>query len=72
MIFVTGSTGYIGSYVTAAILREHPDRLALLVRARDTAHAEQRLWQALQLHMPFDEFLERTRDRVRLVLGDLD
>ncbi|MCB9506950.1 MAG: SDR family oxidoreductase [Myxococcales bacterium] len=72
MIFVTGATGYIGSYVVAGLLRGHPsERLCVLVRARDVAHAEERLWASLQLHMPFDEFLSLTRDRVEIVIGDL-
>jgi len=71
MLFLTGSTGYIGSYVVADLLRHSDERLLLLVRARDAAHAEQRLWQALQLHMGFDEFIGLTRERVRFVLGDL-
>ena len=32
--FVTGSTGYLGSYLVAGILREHRDMLNLLVRAK--------------------------------------
>ena len=71
MIFLTGSTGYIGSYVAAQLLREHRDDLLLLVRAKDDAHAEERLWKAWQLHMEFDEFIELVRTRVHFALGDL-
>lgn len=71
MIFLTGATGYIGSYVAAGLLREHGDRLAVLVRADDRAHAERRLWKAWQLHMGFEEFEAYARDRVDVVLGDL-
>lgn len=71
MIFLTGSTGYIGSYVATGLLRGHDEKLALLVRARDQEHAEQRLWKAWQLHMEFDEFIALVRDRVDIVLGDL-
>ncbi len=71
-IFVTGTTGYIGSYVATNLLREHPStRLALLVRAKSQAEAEQRLWKSLQLHMGFEEFLDHVRTRCDLYLGDL-
>jgi thioester reductase-like protein len=69
--FVTGGTGYLGSYVVTRLLRAHDARLALLVRAKTTSDAEQRLWHALQLHMPFDEFERHLRARVAIVLGDI-
>ncbi|MFM2419117.1 MAG: hypothetical protein RL385_3840, partial [Pseudomonadota bacterium] len=34
-IFLTGSTGYIGSYVANGLLTEHGQRLSLLVRAKN-------------------------------------
>jgi thioester reductase-like protein len=71
MIFLTGSTGYIGSYVAAQLLREHTDDLLVFVRAEDERHAEERLWKAWQLHMGFDEFLTFVRSRVHFALGDL-
>ena len=70
-IFLTGSTGYLGSYVTARLLQGHRDRLCLLVRARDPREAEQRLWKSLQLHLPFAQFAEYLRTRVELYLGDI-
>jgi thioester reductase-like protein len=69
-IFVTGATGYLGSYVVYGLLREHRERLALLVRASDRAQAEQRLWHALQLHCSFPEF-ESYLDRIDVYLGDI-
>ncbi len=57
-IFVTGGTGYLGSYLTAMLLRGHSQRLALLVRAKDEKHGRERLWKSLQLHMPFEEFID--------------
>ncbi len=71
MIFLTGSTGYIGSYVAAGLLREHSEDLLVFVRARDDKHAEERLWKSWQLHMDFEEFLGFVRSRVHFVLGDL-
>lgn len=70
-VFVTGATGYLGSYVVARLLRQHQEQLALLVRAKDTAEAQRRLWAALQLHMPFAEFREYAATRVRFFLGDI-
>jgi len=71
-IFITGATGFIGSYVVAGLLQRHADtRLSLLVRAKSQRDAERRLWKALQLHMGFDEFEAGLRDRCTLLLGDI-
>ncbi len=70
-IFLTSATGYIGSYVAAGLLERHNDRLALLVRAKSPAEAEERLWKSMQLHMGFERFLELVRTRCDLYLGDL-
>ena len=71
-IFLTGATGYIGSYVASGILEQYPDaRLALLVRAKSPAEAEQRLWKSMQLHLDFDRFLDLVRSRCDIYLGDL-
>jgi thioester reductase-like protein len=70
-IFVTGSTGYLGSYLAAGFLREHRDTLNLLVRAKSEQEARERLWKSLQLHFEFPEFSEYINTRVRIFLGDL-
>lgn len=70
-IFVTGTTGYLGSYVAHLLLTEHTDRLAVLVRASDEDHARQRLWKAWQLHMDFATFEPLLEDRVDVYCGDL-
>lgn len=70
-IFLTGSTGYIGAHVAANLLRDHGVALNVLVRARDVNEAEARLWQAMQLHMNFNEFYEYLQTRVRVFRGDL-
>lgn len=70
-IFVTGTTGYLGSYVAAGLLLGHPDKLNFLVRAKTVREAEQRLWTSLQLHFAFPEFYEYLRSRIRLFCGDL-
>lgn len=69
-IFLTGVTGYIGSYVANGLLREHDDRLAVLVRAKSKAAAHERLWKSLQLHMDFDTFASFL-PRFDIYLGDL-
>jgi thioester reductase-like protein len=70
-IFLTGSTGYLGSYLVAGLCRGHRDRLNLLVRANGPQEALEKLWQSLQLHMEFPEFDEHLRSRARIFLGDL-
>lgn len=70
-IFLTGSTGYLGSYLVTGLLRGHRDALNLLVRAKNQQEARERLWQSLQLHMDFAEFQEQIGARTRVFLGDL-
>src|SRR5258705_8451133 len=70
-IFVTGSTGYLGSYLAAGLLTEHRDKLNLLVRAKTDQEARERLWTSLQLHFEFPEFAEYLNTRVRILRGDL-
>jgi thioester reductase-like protein len=70
-IFVTGSTGYLGSYLVAGLLTGHRDKLNLLVRAKTEQEARERLWTSLQLHFEFPEFFEYLNTRVRIFLGDL-
>lgn len=70
-IFVTGTTGYLGSYVAAGLFTEHRDKLNLLVRAKNDAEARERLWTSLQLHFDFRDFWEYLNSRVRIFRGDL-
>jgi thioester reductase-like protein len=70
-IFLTGSTGYLGSYLVAGLFTGHAEKLNLLVRAKTQEEACQRLWQSLQLHFEFPEFLEYLNSRVRIFRGDL-
>ncbi|HIA03716.1 MAG TPA: NAD-dependent epimerase/dehydratase family protein, partial [Myxococcales bacterium] len=69
-LFLTGSTGYLGSYIATGILREHKDKLALLVRAKNQEEGRKRLWKSLQLHMDFEEFQSYLK-RMDIYLGDL-
>src|SRR6516162_3258999 len=70
-IFLTGSTGYLGSYLVAGLFSGHPERLNLLVRAKTEKEAGERLWQSLQLHFDFPEFLEYLGTRMLIFRGDL-
>src|SRR6266536_4580204 len=70
-IFLTGATGYIGAHVAANLLERHDATLNVLVRGSDPHHAELRLWNALQLHMPFREFYEYLQAKIRIFRGDL-
>jgi thioester reductase-like protein len=70
-IFVTGSTGYLGSYLVAGLLRQYRDSLNLLVRAGSKQEARERLWQSLQLHFDFPEFFDHLNSRVHIFRGDL-
>jgi thioester reductase-like protein len=70
-IFLTGSTGYIGAHVAANLLSQHDATLNVLVRGRDARDAEVRLWEAMQLHLPFHEFYEYLQAKIRIFRGDL-
>src|SRR6266403_2104463 len=70
-IFVTGSTGYLGSYLAAGLLTGYRDKLNLLIRAKSEQEARERLWTSLQLHFVFPEFAEYLNLRVRIFRGDL-
>jgi thioester reductase-like protein len=70
-IFLTGSTGYIGSYVANGLLTEHGQRLSLLVRAKNNEEAGKRLWSSLQMHMDFPTFYSFLNSHVDIYLGDL-
>ena len=65
-VFLTGGTGYLGSYVLSLL---PPDtRVVALVRAKGRDHAVDKLWRAMQLHdVDFPELLSR----VRFAYGDL-
>ena len=70
-IFVTGGTGYLGSYLVAGLLTGHRDPLNLLVRAKSDREARERLWQSLQLHLAFPEFLDYLNSRITIFRGEL-
>ncbi|RLB44965.1 MAG: hypothetical protein DRJ42_31005 [Deltaproteobacteria bacterium] len=69
-IFITGGTGFIGSYVVHRLLKRSDERLTLLIRAKDQQAAEEKLWRALQNHMDGAEFFDAL-DRIDFAPGDL-
>lgn len=70
-IFITGSNGYIGSYICDYLRLNSSEKLSVLIRAKSHKHALERLWQAWQLHMTEEEFVSFCADRVKIYLGDL-
>src|ERR1035437_3219536 len=70
-IFLTGATGYLGSYIAAGLFNGHAQPLNLLVRAKSQQEARERLWTSLQLHFDFPRFYDYLKTRARLFLGDL-
>lgn len=70
-IFVTGSTGYLGSYIVNELLEKHSRKLILLVRAQDRETAAAKLWRAMQLHMDFSRFHQYLHSNIKVLLGDI-
>ncbi len=70
-IFLTGSTGYIGSHIAANLLQNFGAPINVLVRAKDPREAEERLWRSLQLHLDFKTFYEYLQTGIRIFRGDL-
>lgn len=70
-LFITGGTGFLGSYVITRLLEDRSvERLFLLSRAADRDEGVAKLWKALQLHYEPDEFYAAL-DRIEIVSGDL-
>ena len=69
-IFITGATGYLGSYAATFLIERTDERLALLVRSKSDAEAVEKLWRAFQLHMNAEQFRDAMK-RVDIVRGDL-
>ncbi len=69
-IFVTGGTGYLGSYVLSELGANPSIQLSLLTRARDRAEAVEKLWRAVQLHWSAEQYAEAL-PRIDFVPGDL-
>lgn len=70
MIFMTGGSGYLGSYVVEKLLREYKEDIGLLIRAKDEQEGVKKLWESLQLHMDEIEFRKHL-PRITIYRGDL-
>ncbi len=71
-VLLTGATGFFGGFLLDALLRLSHADVAVMVRSRDTHHAQQRIESALQRIAARDvETAETLRRRVRVVPGDL-
>jgi len=69
-IFLTGSTGYLGSHLVCQLLKATAAQLHLLVRG-DTPHdAEERLKRKFDFYFG-ENFYETHRERLHVVVGDL-
>jgi nucleoside-diphosphate-sugar epimerase len=78
LVFVTGGTGYLGSYAVTRLVQHHDAKLALLVRAKNKKDAIAKLWNGLQMHAGAHgsaatqaEWFERILANVTFVSGDL-
>jgi len=69
-IFITGGTGYLGSYVVTRLVEVHDARCLLMVRAKTRKDAIAKLWSGLQMHMDAARF-RRALDKIEFVEGDL-
>ncbi|MCB9594587.1 MAG: SDR family oxidoreductase [Sandaracinaceae bacterium] len=68
--FITGGTGYLGSYVVADLIERGAfDRLYLMSRTTGEAGVE-KLWKAMQLHWTAEKFYAEL-PKIELVAGDL-
>jgi thioester reductase-like protein len=70
-VFVTGTTGILGSYVLKLLLEETAFPLHCLVRASNEEEGYRRLASSLLAYDPGGSLLPRLRERVRVELGDV-
>lgn len=70
-VFLTGGTGFLGSYVIDRLLAETDCTLLLLTRAQEKQAAREKLWRAMQLHWDAETFAAAL-PRISFVAGDLE
>lgn len=69
---ITGGTGFLGPFLIDALLRQSGDDLHVLVRARDTTQAHQRVRKAFCENITEPAQRAAFDKRVQVVLGDLE
>lgn len=67
-ILVTGATGFLGASLVAELLQQTSAQIYCLIRAKDTATAQQRLQQNLEFYQLWDA---EQCDRLIPIVGDL-
>jgi thioester reductase-like protein len=67
-VLLTGATGYFGAFLLTELLATTQDPVNCVVRAKDEAHARQRIRQNLLRYHRWDPSLS---DRVMVTVGDL-
>ncbi len=70
-VFMTGGTGYLGSYVIERLLADTDCTLLLLTRAQEKQAAREKLWRAMQMHWTAEDF-SAALPRISFVAGDLE
>ncbi|HFE46176.1 MAG TPA: amino acid adenylation domain-containing protein [Nannocystis exedens] len=73
-LFITGATGFLGSHCLSLLGRRHRGRIIVLVRAKDLAHGQRRLEQALSSAasvLGVERFSRGERTRFEVLVGDL-
>jgi len=70
-IFITGATGYLGSYICTELLQQTAADLVLLIRAGSEEEAVEKFRQAMLLHLPDKEFNDLIKNRITFVPGDI-
>ena len=69
-VFVTGGTGFLGSYVVHELLTRSDRDVVLMVRGADDRARLKKVWTAMSWHQSAEEFLAY-RPRIHIVGGDL-
>lgn len=67
-VFLTGSTGFLGVYLLAELLRQTQADIYCLVRATDTTAGQQRIRQRMQFYQIWQDNFEK---RILPIVGDL-
>jgi thioester reductase-like protein len=67
-IFLTGSTGFVGAFLLAELLKQTRADIFCLVRAADQGEAQRRIQENLETYLLWDE---RQSSRIHPVVGDL-